>query len=213
MIELDTATLPHKSFKPRSFLSSLPPPASEASEQLRRAAIASVVSSTSTTSRLIQASVPPAAVTGSLQHRLYNALAASKIRTATVAMHLNQDWRTRFFSQLDNLLALESWDPDDVPPSEESFTTLLRMVLFIRGRRPGLGASASGNFIATWTEGLDRLTIECKPADVVRWVLIRQLGSDRESAAGETTLPRLLEVLAPYEPRRWFRNVPDQVAA
>ena len=213
MIQLDTATPLHKSFTPRSFLSSPPPPASEASEQLRRAAIASVVSSTSTTSRLVQASVPPAAARGSLQDRLYNALAASKIRTATVAMHLDQEWRTRFFRQLDNLLAVESWDPEDVPPSEESFTTLLRMMLFIRGRRPGLGATASGNFIATWTEGQDRLTVECKPADQVRWVLIRHLDDDRESAAGETTLPRLFDVLAPYEPQRWFRNAPDQAAA
>lgn len=213
MIQLDTATSNHKSFRPRSFLSSLPPPASEASEQLRRAAITSVVSSTSTTSRLVQASVPPAAMAGSLRHRLYNALAASKIRTATVAMHLDRDWRLGFFSQLDNLLAVDSWDPDDVPPSEESFTTLLRMILFLRGRRPGLGATASGNFVATWTEGRDRLTIECKPADQVRWVLIRHLDGDRESAAGETTLPRLSDVLAPYEPQRWFRNAPNQAAA
>ena len=213
MIQLDTATPLHKSFTPRSFLSSLPPPASAASEQLRRAAITSVVAGGSTTSRLVQASVPALPAPGSLQERLYNALAASKIRTATVAMHLEQDWRTRFFSQLDNLLALDSWDADDVPPSPESFTTLLRMILFLRGRRPGLGATATGNFIATWTEGQDRLTIECKPADQVRWVLIRHLDSDRESAAGETTLPRLLNVLAPYEPQRWFRNAPHQAAA
>jgi hypothetical protein len=177
---------------------------------MREVAIATVVSSTSTTSGFVQATVAPPATSSSLQDRLYNSLAACKIRTATVAMHLDQDWRTRFFRQLDNLLAADSWDPEDVPASEPSFTTLLRMILLIRGRRPGLGATAAGNFIATWTEGQDRLTIECKPADQVRWVLIRHIDGDRESAAGETTLPRLLDVLAPYDPQRWFRNAPDQ---
>jgi hypothetical protein len=212
MIQLDTATPLHKSFQPRPFLSSPPPPAGEASEQLRRAAIASVVSSTSTTSGLVHTTTMVTAPPGSLQDQLYSALATCKIRTATVAMHLDQDWRTRFFSQLDNLLAADSWDPDDVPASEASFTTLLRMILFIRGRRPGLGATAAGNFIATWTEEQDRLTVECKPLDQVRWVLIHHLDGDRESAAGETTLPRLLDVLAPYDPQRWLRNAPDQAA-
>jgi len=212
MIQLDTATPLHKAFQPRPFLSWPPPPAGEASEQLRRAAIASVVSSTSTTSGLVQTTAAPTAAQGSLQDQLYSALAACKIRMATVAMHLDQSWRTRFISQLDNLLTVDSWDPDDVPVSEASFTTLLRMILFIRGRRPGLGATAAGNFIATWTEGQNRLTVECKPLDQVRWVVIHHLGGDRESAAGETTLPRLLEVLAPYEPQRWFRNAPDQTA-
>ena len=63
------------------------------------------------------------------------------------------------------------------------------------------------------TEGPDRLTIECKPLDHVRWVLIRHLNGERESAAGETMLLRLLEVLAPYEPQRWFRNAPHQATA
>lgn len=213
MIQLDTATPQHKAFRPRPFLSAPPPPAGQASEQLRRAAIASAVASASTTSGLIQPTTIPTVAVGSLQDQLYSVLAACKIRTATVAMHLDQDWRTRFFSQLDNLLAADSWDPDDVPASEASFTTLLRMILFIRGRRPGLGATAAGSFIATWTEGPDRLTIECKPLDHVRWVLIRHLDGERESAAGETMLPRLLDVLAPYEPQRWFRNATDQAAA
>jgi hypothetical protein len=212
MIQLDTSPT-HRSIKPRSYLSSFPVPAGNASEQLRRAALESVVSSTAMTSGLVQNTMAPRTAPGSLQDRLYNALAACKIRTATVAMHLDQDWRTRFFSQLDNLLAADSWDPEDVPASEASFTTLLRMVLFIRGRRPGLGATAAGNFIATWTEGQDRLTIECKPGDHIRWILIRHLDGDRESAAGETTLPRLLEVLAPYDPQRWFKNAPNEAAA
>jgi hypothetical protein len=81
------------------------------------------------------------------------------------------------------------------------------MILFLKGRRPGLGATSTGNFIATWTEGTNRLTVECKPDDQVRWVLVHDLDGQRESAAGDTTVRRLPEVLHPYDPpNRWFPN-------
>ncbi len=89
-----------------------------------------------------------------LEERLYNAQAACKIRTATVAMHLDHDWRIRFFRQLDNLMDIDNWEKDDLPVTDASFATLLRMLLFIRPkRRPGLGITNDGNIIAAWTAG------------------------------------------------------------
>ena len=38
------------------------------------------------------------APSGSLQERLYNSGAACKLIVAAVAMHLDRDWRTRFFA-------------------------------------------------------------------------------------------------------------------
>jgi hypothetical protein len=122
-------------------------------------------------------------------------------------MHLDREWRMRFFAQIDSLLSFDDWDKADLTISDGSFMTLLRMLLLIRAkRRPGLGASGDGHVIAMWTLGNDRLTIECLPADVVRWIVLREIDSDRESAAGQTTLPRLLEVLQPYVPQRWFSD-------
>src|SRR5580704_16658355 len=43
----------------------------------------------------------------SLEEQLYDALAAFKVRTASVAMHLDREWRSRLFRQLDSLLAVE----------------------------------------------------------------------------------------------------------
>ena len=121
------------------------------------------------------------------------------------AAHFNRDERSRLFKQLDSLFDAESWDSADMVATDASFTTLLRMVLFLGGRRPALGVTASGNFIATWTEGDDRLTIECKPQDHVRWVLVQNIDGQRETAAGETTVRRLPHVLGPYDPStRWF---------
>lgn len=140
-----------------------------------------------------------------LEKRLYDARATCKIKTATVAMHLDSEWRSPFFSQIDNLMDVENWEEDDLPITEASFTTLLRMILLIRPvRRPGLGSTSAGNILAAWTVERDQLTIECLPDDVVRWVLSRYPDGHRESAAGHVPLSRLKAVLEPYNPERWF---------
>jgi len=150
---------------------------------------------------------PPSTRTVPLEERLYNARALCKTKTAAVAMHLDVAWRSRFFSQLDSLMDFENWQKEDLPITEASFTTLLRMLLLIRpARRPGFGSTSGGNIIAAWTMEKDRLTIECLPHDEVRWVLSRYLDGDRESAAGQIALSRLLAVLAPYNRERWFAD-------
>jgi hypothetical protein len=141
-----------------------------------------------------------------LGEELFDSLASFKIKTSTVAMHLDDQWRLRFFTQLDNLLDEPSWDPEDKPPSLESFTTLLRMLLLLAPeRRPGLGASSDGNLVAAWTVGNDRLTIQTLRNDRVKWSLSCDLDGARESAAGNSTLSNLREILSPYRPDRWFR--------
>lgn len=141
----------------------------------------------------------------SLEEKLFDALASFKVRIATVAMHLDRDWRNRLFRQLDGLLAAEDWEHDDIPPTLASFSTFLRMVLLLRPeRRPGLGATSDGHLIASWTVEPDHLTIECLPQDIARWHLSAIIAGERERAAAVTPLVRLPVVLQPYDPKRWF---------
>jgi len=42
--------------------------------------------------------------------------------------------------------------------------------------------------------------------------LVRDLNGQRESASGSTSLSRLLDVLRPFDPQRWFQNAPRQAA-
>jgi hypothetical protein len=150
----------------------------------------------------------------SLEEELYDALASFKVRTALVAMHLDREWRARLFRQFDSLLAIEDWEQSDLPPSLDSYSTLLRMLtLFRPWRRPGLGATHDGHLIATWTVGEDRLTIECLPKDIVRWHLSVLIDGERERAAADTPLQRLSQVLQPYDPNRWFRHANNIPAA
>jgi len=149
-----------------------------------------------------------------LEERLYDARAACKIRTANVAMHLDHDWRIRFFRQLDNLMDIDNWEKDDLPVLNPHSALCCVMLLFIRPkRRPGIGVTNDGNIIAAWTAGKNRLTIECRAADQVRWVVVIYDGEERESAAGEACLSRLMDVLAPYKPQRWFADEESKVAA
>jgi hypothetical protein len=150
--------------------------------------------------------VTPFTTTKSLKESLFDRLASFKILTSKVAMYLDLQWRNNFFAQLDNLLAEESWDPEDMLPTLESFNTLIRMLLFLNpDRRPGLGATGDGELIAAWTAGDDRLTVRCLPNDRVKWVLTCDLDGARESASGGSRLSNLKEILSPYRPERWFR--------
>ncbi len=144
-----------------------------------------------------------------LPEKLYDALARVKLLTAQVAMHLDTEWRSRIFEQLDDLLDAEDWHEDDDPIKASSFETFLRMIIFHKpSRRPGFGVSNRGYLIAAWTTGSNRLTIEFLPNDTVRWVLSCEFDGETERAAGETPVRRLMEVLAPYSPPRWFADAP-----
>lgn len=147
-----------------------------------------------------------------LEEQLYDARAYGKIAMSNVAMHIEPEWRKRFFCQLDDLLDVENWEESDPPVGNASFDTLLRMFLLLRPtKRPGLGATTAGNIVATWAtksklqQGkYDRLTIECFPRDSVRWVLSVYNEEDVDRSVGETRLIRLKSVLEPFSPSRWF---------
>lgn len=134
-------------------------------------------------------------------------LAGIKVTVSKVSMHLDDAWREKFVRQLELLLDEEEWDAAFKVPTEESFQTLLRVLLFLKPVvRPGLSAAPSGLMSMSWAEGDDRLTIECLAADHVRWVLSRTVEGERERAAGENNLNRLGQVLKPYRPEKWFER-------
>lgn len=150
----------------------------------------------------------------SLAEQLYDALASAKTLAAQVSMHIDQDWRSRLFAQLDDLLDVDDWHKDDKPVEVSSFETFLRMIIY-QGvkRRPGLGVSHRGNLIAAWTTGTDRLTVEFLPGDMVKWVLSCEIEGELERAAGETPVRRLPQVLGAFQPNRWFLDDSRQTAA
>ena len=142
-----------------------------------------------------------------LEDQLYSARAACKIKTNQFAMHFGPEWQHSFFAQLDALMDKDDWDACDTPVTETSFTTLIRLLLTLRGkRRPGLGIANDGNVVAAWTAGANRLTIVCMPNDKTRWIVSQIIDGDVETAAGDSKLANLLDRLNPYNPEQWFSN-------
>jgi len=124
---------------------------------------------------------------------------------AEIAMYLAADWRSGLFRQIDSLLDEDEWQPADKLPSLASFQTFRRMIMMLgRPRRPGLGCTDRGDIIATWYVGPDRLTIECRTKDEVRWALSRARPEGIDTAAGTSKITRLRAILAAYEPEVWF---------
>lgn len=144
----------------------------------------------------------------SLQERLFDVKAESKILTRQLTMHFPPDWHLSFFKQLDNLLDAEEWNEQDEPVTRDSFFTFIRLLLkFKNKRRPGIGIADYGHIVAAWTAGpTDRLTVECLPKDRVRWVVSVPIDGGFDSAAGDTSLDRLMASLQPYTPEHWLAD-------
>lgn len=142
---------------------------------------------------------------GTLEERLFNAVARAMIALASVGMHLDKNWREMLFRQLNSLHDAAEWYEGDEPLREASFRTFLKAILQIRPkRRPGLGLSSAGNLIAAWTRGRDQLTIEFLPHDKVRWVLSRHYDDEPERFAASISVARLIHALQPYDLGHWF---------
>jgi hypothetical protein len=129
---------------------------------------------------------------------IFEARLQAKLVIANVAMHVRSEWRLSLFRQLDDILDINEWEPADPFPTSDSMRTFLRMIIYLRFRKcPGLGVSG-GNIVAAWTEGDQRLTIECLPNDRMQWVFSKRLADSFEIGSGETFVTRLPEVLSPY---------------
>lgn len=142
-----------------------------------------------------------------LVEQLLARLTSFKSMAAKVAMHLHPEWRLSLFRTLDQLMDPDDWGPDFAIPSEKSFSTFLRMIIYLHPtKRPGLGFAPNGNILAAWRKESDRIVIECGADDDVRWVLARTFDGRRESGAGRVPLHRVPDVTAPYEPETLFQN-------
>jgi hypothetical protein len=140
-----------------------------------------------------------------IEGKLAEKVGSFKRIAASVGMYLDPDWRSRLFAKLDSLMDADEWDADFALPSEQSFSTFLRMIIYLHPtKRPGLGLSSKGHFLASWAKDQDRIVIECLANDDVRWVLSHSLKGYIESGAGKTKIYRIPDVIHPYEPDELF---------
>jgi hypothetical protein len=143
--------------------------------------------------------------TDDLESQLQEVKRAAKIEISNLAPRISNEWLVNLRWQLDEILDPDSWDDDDKILSVDSWRSFLRGLFIIRPKRlPGIGISRDGNVVASWSRASEHLDVEFKPNDQTRWVLAAENKGEIERVSGRTSAFRLPEVLAPYQPERWF---------
>jgi len=141
----------------------------------------------------------------SVPEKLFDALATAKVWMSKVAMHFPKENRDRLYKQLNLLHDFDEWFEGDAPVQLASFQSFVRTVLHHGiSTRPALSLSPSGNLLALWSDGGDKLTIEFLPGNRARWLVVTSSRSGPENATGTTPIERVREVLMPYNEHRWF---------
>jgi hypothetical protein len=144
---------------------------------------------------------------GTIENQLRAKLAAMKQVLMPVSMYFDASWRRQLLEKLEQFHDPDDWDSDRQFPSESSFATFLRTLIYLHPtKRPGLGLSAQGHFLASWRRDSDRIVIEFLPNDELKWVLSQTVDGERESGAGKNQIHRLPDLIAGYEPDRFFTD-------
>lgn len=124
-----------------------------------------------------------------------------------VSMHLPNGFANGLNRQFANLMDDDAWEDDDELISPSALTAFIMMLLCTgTKRRPGIGTNGRGSITASWTEGTNRLTVECLPTRSVSLVLSRRAdsGEIERAAFGPMRPERVRDILAPFDPEVWF---------
>ena len=139
--------------------------------------------------------------------KLAGRLSGLQTQLAAVSMYIDNNWRSGLAKQINFLLRRDEWPVDTQLPSGESFSTLLRLVVFLRPlERPSLGVADDGNLTANWVGEGHRLFIEFLPADQLRRSASQFIDGQVEATAGATSTDRLPVNLNVFHRARWFAN-------
>lgn len=150
---------------------------------------------------------PVPAVPSAPSEQLQLKLLHLKQLTSSVVVYLPKGWRERLFSRLDQILSPEDWDEDNKLPSDGSFSTLLRLMIFLNPTKfPAIGLSSQGTFATAWKRMDARLVVECIGTDEVRWIVSQSTAGRHESAAFKGPLHRILDLTAPFEPEQIYNG-------
>ena len=126
-----------------------------------------------------------------VEEKIFDRLVALKVMTSQYAMHLVREEQDRLFAELDYLLSMEGWSPEDELPSVESFRSFIRWAIYAKAFNwSSLGISNAGTILVAWESDKTLMTADFVGGDRVLWTASRQSDSDPqgEHAAGDSSL-------------------------
>lgn len=126
---------------------------------------------------------------------------------SNISMHLPKGFVAGLNRQFANMMDDDAWESDDELIGRTAINSFLQTLLSTHTkRRPGIGTNGRGSITATWTEGDNRLTIECLASGKISVVLSRKqvTGEIERAAFGPTRPDRIRDLLAPFDPEIWF---------
>ena len=128
------------------------------------------------------------ASTNDNNHELAASHAAAKQMIAAFSTHIPADQRISLLKQTGRLFSDDEHDPEDELPSLDSFRTLLRTLTVLKPKkRPFLGLSEDGAFLASWFADEIRVALKFHKGDAVRWII--NTNDDGEVMKGTGTVP------------------------
>lgn len=123
-------------------------------------------------------------------------LSAANVLLRSYWMHMSDVLRTGLLKQTNAVLDLDDWEDDDCNASLDSYKTLLRSIVELQpNRRPALGLSDRGNFLAAWHREASKVVIEFLPNDRMKWMIAQAEGADTDRAAGQTNVAQIRMIM------------------
>jgi hypothetical protein len=126
-------------------------------------------------------------------------LSRVKKRTWHLSMHFPSGEAARLIAELDRILDQDMWEDDFPIPIEDSFKSLIRAIVFVRGFDwVALGISESGEFMSAFDFGSGLFTATFSPRDVVLWTYSIETEGQSETATGRTDVKGLEKIFTRY---------------
>lgn len=137
------------------------------------------------------------------QSLIASAMAVKQL-ISSYSLHLPKPVRSGLLKQVDRLFAPEEFEPSDALPSIDSFRCLLRALVVLRPlKRPNLGLSDDGAFLAAWFDEGARLSLKFLPNDMVHWISFFQIEPSENRGSGKIAANDFTKIVEAYG-LRWL---------
>lgn len=125
------------------------------------------------------------------EQKVFDALVRLKVSVSQYAMHLGREVRNKIFADLDAIINVNDWYPEDEFPGSNSFRDFLKWTVYTRRFDwSSLGVADNGDLLIAWVKGDSLLTGHFDGKGRIWWAYKKETADGAEHASGDCTLQR-----------------------